>query len=116
MVHSKKSFFISAYGFLHFITIFCTPIVWVNGFAYFSEIWDPKWRHIFLGAVGFPIGQYTLTLIAYLNRTWTGIHVSCGVISAITLILWFLVPESPRWLAQNGHEDEAMESEFFSIH
>ena len=55
------------------------------------------------------VHQYPFGLIVYLNRTWTGIHVTCGIISAIAMLLWFLIPESPRWLAQNGYENEAIE-------
>ena len=96
------------YGFLHFLTIFSTPIIWVNAFPYLGEIWDPKWRFIFTAFVGVPLGQCILTLIAYLNRTWTGIHIWCGVATAFTLIPAFLIPESPVWLAQNNKVEESM--------
>ena len=49
-----------------------------------------------------------MTLIAYLNRTWTGIHIWCGVATAFTLIPAFLIPESPVWLAQNNKVEESM--------
>ena len=80
----------------------------MNGFPYLGEIWDPKWRFIFTAFVGFPLGQCVLTLIAYLNRTWTGIHIWCGVATAFTLIPAFLIPESPVWLAQNNKVEESM--------
>ena len=67
-VDLKNTLNFPAYAFLHFITMFCTPVVWVNGYAYMSEIWDPKWRVVFTAFVGIPIGQWVLTLIAYLNR------------------------------------------------
>ena len=49
-----------------------------------------------------------MTLIAYLNRTWTGIHIWCGIATAFTLIPAFLIPESPVWLAQNNKVEESM--------
>ena len=55
------------------------------------------------------VHQYPFGLIVYLNRTWTGIHVTCGIISSLAMLLWFFIPESPRWLAQNGYESEALE-------
>ena len=80
----------------------------MNAYPYLGEIWDPKWRFIFTGFVGVPLGQCILTLIAYLNRTWTGIHIWCGVATAFTLIPAFLIPESPVWLAQNNKVEESM--------
>ena len=54
-------FFILVYGFLHFLTIFCTPIIWVNAYPYLGEIWDPKWRYIFIGFVTVPLGNEVST-------------------------------------------------------
>ena len=94
----------------------CLPVMWVNGSVYSNEMFDPKWRIVNIAMNLIPIISYAFGLIVYLNRTWTGIHVCCGVISAITLLVWFMVPESPRWLAQNGHENEAMEGKLFLSH
>ena len=49
-------------------------------------------------------------MIAYLNRTWTGIHIWVGVVTGLILPMYFLIPESVRWLAQNSKEDEAMDA------
>ena len=49
-----------------------------------------------------------MALIVYLNRTWTGIHIWCGIASACALIPWYIIPESPRWLAQNNKVEESM--------
>ena len=49
-----------------------------------------------------------MALIVYLNRTWTGIHIWCGIASACALIPWYIIPESPRWLAQNNQVEESM--------
>jgi len=49
-----------------------------------------------------------LALIVYLNRTWTGIHIWCGIASACALIPCYIIPESPRWLAQNNQVEESM--------
>ena len=94
----------------------CLPVMWVNGSVYSNEMFDPKWRILNIAMNLIPIISYAFGLIVYLNRTWTGIHVCCGVISAITLLVWFMVPESPRWLAQNGHENEAMGGKLFLSH
>lgn len=103
---------------MHFIMMSsdCLHVIWVNGSVYSNEMFDPKWRILNIAFNLIPIISYAFGLIVYLNRTWTGIHVCCGVISAITLLVWFMVPESPRWLAQNGHENEAMGGKLFLSH
>ena len=45
-----------------------------------------------------------------MNRTWTGIHIWVGVVTGLILPMYFLIPESVRWLAQNGKQDEAMDA------
>ena len=61
-------------------------------------------------SLSLPLGYYIFNLIAYLNRTWTGIHIWVGVVTALILPMYFLIPESVRWLAQNCKEDEAMDA------
>ena len=84
--------------------------MWVNIVVYTNEMFDPKWRIFNIGVNAIPVPAYLFGLIVYLNRTWTGIHFTCAIISTVAMLIWFLVPESLRWLAQNGHEDEAMKS------
>ena len=98
-----------AYAILHFITMGCLPVIWVNCYVYSTEIFTPKWRYIFIGLYEIPIGYYIFNLIGYLNRTWTGIHIWVGIVTALILPVYFILPESVRWLAQNNKETEAME-------
>ena len=97
-----------AYAVLHFITMGCLPIIWVNTYVYSTEIFTPKWRYIFIGLYEIPIGYYVFNLIGYLNRTWTWIHIWVGIVTALILPVYFILPESVRWLAQNNREKEAM--------
>ncbi len=96
------------YAALHLITMTCLPVIWVNAYVYQTEIFSPKWRYVFVGIYEMPFHYYVFCLIVYLNRTWTGIHLWVGIATGISLPIWFLIPESPRWLAQNNHVDEAM--------
>ena len=97
------------YAVLHFITMSCLPVIWVNTYVYSTELFTPKMRYIFIGLFEIPIGYYIFNLIAYLNRTWTGIHIWVGIVTALILPMYFVIPESVRWLAQNSKEDEAMD-------
>ena len=87
----------------------CLPIIWVNMYAYNLEMFSSKWRHIFPAIYAMPLDFYIFVLIAYLNRTWTGIHIWVGITLALILPLYWILPESPRWLAQNQKEEEAFE-------
>ena len=100
--------FLLVYAVLHFMTMFCLPIIWVNATVYTNEMFDPKWRFLSQILFGVPAGTYIFTLIIFMCRTWTWIHICIGVATASSLPLYFLMPESPRWLAQNGHKEEAI--------
>ena len=88
--------YISVYAILHFVNMCCLPIVWVNSTVYANEIFSPKWRILVAGMFNIPTGPYVFTLIVFLNRTWTGIHLWCGILTACTLPIYFIMPESPR--------------------
>ena len=49
-------FFVSVYAFLHFVTLFLVPAVWVNGNSYSTEIWSSKWRYVYPAFAGIPLG------------------------------------------------------------
>ena len=99
----------AAYGLFHFISMACLPVIWVNCYVYSTEIFTPQWRYIFIGLFELPFGYYIFNLIAYLNSTWTQIHLWTGIVTALILPVYLILPESVRWLAQNNQEDEAME-------
>lgn len=40
---------------------------------------------------------------------WKHLLIACGCINAVTLLLYFAVPESGRWLLQQGRTEEAKE-------
>ena len=41
-------------------------------------------------------------------RTFTEIHLYHGLATLVILPFYFIVPESPRWLAQNNKEKQAL--------
>ena len=50
-----------------------------------------------------------MTLLAYLLRSWWKLQLSFAVFSLLLSVYYFLVPESPRWLLENGKSSEAKE-------
>ncbi|XP_050392906.1 solute carrier family 22 member 4 [Patella vulgata] len=81
-------------------------IMTVN-FPLAMEFVGPRWRSI-LGAIpAFSLGCALMPLVLWLTPQWYHFEVSCAVLSFISLLGWFYVPESIRWLAVKGKIDEA---------
>ena len=50
-----------------------------------------------------------MTCLAYWHRDWVNLQLSFAVISLLLVSYYFLVPESPRLLLQNGKSGRAKE-------
>ena len=48
--------------------------------------------------VAYAIGEMLLGLLAYLIQDWQDLQLSISIIVFCLTLLWFLLPESPRWL------------------
>merc|ERR1719249_378053 len=55
------------------------------------------------------LGWLTLALWAYLIRDWRDLVFYTSLPSLISVVLIWLVPESPRWLVAGGRLEEAEE-------
>ena len=58
-------------------------------------------------AMAFPIGELILALEAYYIRTWINLHLVAYAPMLILLGLYFIMPESTRWLIAKGRITEA---------
>jgi OCT family organic cation transporter-like MFS transporter 4/5 len=47
-----------------------------------------------------------MVLLAFLTREWTYLQLSFAVTSLGLATIYFLVPESPRWLLEKGRYDQ----------
>ena len=54
------------------------------------------------------LGEFLLGIEAYYIRDWYSLQLVAYTPLIALLVLWFLVPESPRWLLAKGRTDEAM--------
>jgi OCT family organic cation transporter-like MFS transporter 4/5 len=52
-------------------------------------------------------GQVVLALLAYTIRDWRSLHIAVAAPIFVSLLLYPLTPESPRWLIAVGREEEA---------
>nr|XP_019965897.1 PREDICTED: solute carrier family 22 member 5-like [Paralichthys olivaceus] len=82
----------------------------IVGFVLGSEILIGSTRVIFT-SLGFPISYVSsmvlLTGTAYLVRHWRYLSLILAVPGVACIPLWWLIPESPRWLLSRGRLQEA---------
>uniref|UniRef100_A0A673L6T9 Solute carrier family 22 member 5-like n=1 Tax=Sinocyclocheilus rhinocerous TaxID=307959 RepID=A0A673L6T9_9TELE len=83
---------------------------YVAGFVLGMEIFSPSVRDIYatLGVcLFFSIGYMMLPLAAYFLRDWRMLLLVFTIPGIFCMLLWWFIPESPRWLLSQGRVVEA---------
>ncbi|ELV11439.1 Solute carrier family 22 member 5 [Tupaia chinensis] len=83
---------------------------YVAAFVLGTEILGKSIRIIFstLGVcIFYAVGYMVLPLFAYFIRDWRTLLLALTVPGVLCVVLWWFIPESPRWLISQGRFEEA---------
>lgn len=82
---------------------------WAAIFVLVVETVPENWRTVTGGFLnfGWNIGSLVMTFSAYFISTWSKLQVTFASFAVGLLAVYFLIPESPRWLLQKGRIEEA---------
>ncbi|XP_069995090.1 organic cation transporter protein [Penaeus vannamei] len=105
--------FVNTYTFflvMRFVIAFLCAGLMVITFVLVSEVVSPSARTLtgMLYAFFFGSGIAILPGIAYFIRSWRNLELTIGIMSAALMSYYWLLPESPRWLASKGRTREAL--------
>ncbi|GCC21991.1 hypothetical protein chiPu_0000375 [Chiloscyllium punctatum] len=96
--------------FLNFIVGLGQISNYVAAFVLGSEMLGKSVRVMYctLGiCISFAIGYMLLPLVAYFIRSWGPLLLALSIPGVFYVPLWWLIPESPRWLLTTGRVQEA---------
>jgi MFS family permease len=98
----------ACYAILRLITCTALPCIWVSNHSMTMEAFGNHHRKTVIIVKDFlwPVSQIVLVLIVYYNRNWTDLHLWIGVVCCGGFPCFFILPESPRWLANNNRKEE----------
>lgn len=83
---------------------------YVTAFVLGTEILSPRMRTAFSTAgvcLFFAAGYMLMPLMAFFTRGWKSLLLGLTLPCCSVLLLWWFIPESPRWLLSQGRLEEA---------
>ncbi|XP_068600525.1 solute carrier family 22 member 4-like [Brachionichthys hirsutus] len=95
---------------LYFITGFSHTSNYIAAFVLGSELLTGHVRVLFSSvglSCGFALGYMLLPLFAYFIREWKHLLFVTSLPGLVFIPIWWLIPESPRWLLSVGRVEEA---------
>ncbi|EEZ98159.1 organic cation transporter protein isoform X1 [Tribolium castaneum] len=93
----------AALGFISVSVVF-------SGFVLSIELVGGNWRTVAGISYLFPVSLSYITIagMGYLLRDWRELQLAISLPGCVFLILWWVLPESPRWLLAMGRTNEVM--------
>ncbi|XP_063362844.1 organic cation transporter protein-like [Cydia amplana] len=105
------SFMPSYWMFLvcRFILALASGGIGIISFVLVIEVVGGKWRTIIpvLYQLPFGLGNSVMSGLAYWLRDWRKLQFALSTLSALFILYWFCISESPRWLLATGNTEEA---------
>ncbi|XP_071542407.1 organic cation transporter protein-like isoform X2 [Panulirus ornatus] len=85
--------------------------LFLPNFVILMEVVGPDGRTVMgmLYQVFFAVGFMVLPLIAYFVRQWRNLQLCISVPSALLLLYYWILPESPRWLMMKGRHQKGID-------
>ncbi|GFN97828.1 solute carrier family 22 member 21 [Plakobranchus ocellatus] len=74
---------------------------------YPCEFLPTRWRHVLPAIPFWPTGVISFAVVAWWLEDWSLIQHGCAIASAVMLLGYFIIPESPRWLATQGRIEDS---------
>lgn len=101
---------LAAYGAFRFIIALFLQAGFIGCFVYVMEITGEKWRTLtgVFTQLAFASGYMLLSGFAYIWRDWRQLQFAISFVPVPFLLFWFLMPESPRWLFEQGKNEKAV--------
>ncbi|CAL4083607.1 unnamed protein product, partial [Meganyctiphanes norvegica] len=96
---------------LRFIVAAMGAGMMVTNFVLVMELVEPDARSStgMWYAIPYGLGISTVSMLSYFIRSWRFLQLTLGCTSAILLLYYWLLPESPRWLMSKGRPNEALD-------
>ena len=105
------------YGMVQFFVGFMHTSDFATSCVHFHELLSPKRVHFSstFSSCGFGGGFGLLAILAYFIPDWRHLAFVIAMFQVVLLPVIFWLPESPKWLRQNGRNKEAEEIEGFIL-
>ncbi|XP_077977305.1 organic cation transporter protein-like [Glandiceps talaboti] len=100
-----------AFVMIRFLAAIFAYGTYLSGFVMATEVVGPSYRKV-AGMVyhfGFGIGYMLLALYAYFVRYWWKLQLLMTIPLVAIYSLWWVIPESPRWLLSMKRNEDAEE-------
>ncbi|XP_071445792.1 organic cation transporter protein-like [Hetaerina americana] len=100
-----------AFIILRFLLAIATGGTMMTSFVICMEIVGGWWRTAIpiLYQIPFGMGNCSMAGLAYYLRHWRHLQITLGMLSALFISYWWVIPESPRWLLSVGRRKQALE-------